>query len=142
MGRQTAKRTGIYRSRFESTLADQLTSAGVSYVYEPRDGKIEYKVPDKSHKYIPDFVLINGVIIEGKGRFTAEDRRKHLLIKEQHPDLDIRFVFQRSSSPLYKGSKTTYADWCRKHGFQFADKTIPTAWVTPRRTLKPRKSKK
>lgn len=134
-----AQRTGIYRSRFESTLAEQLEESGVDYEYEPRDGRIEYTVPGKAHKYNPDFVLGNGVIVEGKGRFTAEDRRKHLLIKEQRPDLDIRFVFQRSASPLFKGSKTTYADWCRKNGFLFADKTIPAAWMRSRRKPKPRK---
>jgi hypothetical protein len=54
---------------------------------------------------------------------------KHLLVKAQHPDLDIRFVFSRSAAPLYKGSPTTYAMWCNKHGFVFADKLIPVAWL-------------
>lgn len=69
------------------------------------------------------------LVIETKGRFTATDRKKHLLIKAQHPDLDIRFLFQRSASRLSKKSKTTYADWCRKHGFQFADKVVPDEWL-------------
>lgn len=73
--------------------------------------------------------ILSGLIVETKGRFTAADRKKHLLIKEQHPDLDIRFLFQRSASRLSKKSKTTYADWCRKHGFQFADKVVPEEWL-------------
>ena len=28
------------------------------------------------------------------------DRKKHLLIKEQHPELDIRFVFSRAGNKL------------------------------------------
>ena len=57
------------------------------------------------------------------------DRKKHLLIKEQHPELDIRFVFSSSKAKLSKGSKTTYALWCTKNGFKFADRLIPRAWL-------------
>tara|TARA_B100000780_G_scaffold277260_1_gene247541 strand:- start:1489 stop:1626 length:138 start_codon:yes stop_codon:yes gene_type:complete len=30
---------------------------------------------------------------------------------------------------LYKGSKTTYADYATKHGFAWAHKHIPDEWV-------------
>lgn len=90
---------------------------------------IRYEKPAKSSRYTPDFVLPNKIIIESKGRFLTADRQKHLLIKQQHPQLDIRFVFQRSANPIAKGSKTTYASWCLKHGFQFADKRIPEEWL-------------
>lgn len=69
------------------------------------------------------------LIIETKGRFVTADRQKHLLIKKQHPDLDIRFLFQNSRARISKTSKTTYADWCRKHGFIYADKVIPEEWL-------------
>lgn len=67
--------------------------------------------------------------METKGVFSAKDRKKHLLIKEQHPELDIRFVFQRSTNALYKGSPTTYGEWCDEHGFKYADTTIPKEWL-------------
>jgi hypothetical protein len=67
--------------------------------------------------------------VESKGRFLTADRQKHLLVKEQHPHLDIRFVFQRSANPIRKSSATTYAAWCQKHGFVFADKSVPPAWL-------------
>jgi hypothetical protein len=51
------------------------------------------------------------------------------LIKQQHPELDIRFVFSNSRSRISKQSKTTYADWCEKNGFMFADKSIPKEWL-------------
>nr|DAL93602.1 MAG TPA: endonuclease I [Caudoviricetes sp.] len=35
-----------------------------------------------------------------------------MLIKQQNPELDIRFIFSRSKTPIYKGSKTTYAAFC------------------------------
>lgn len=120
------KRVGAYRSGLEAKLAEQIEQAGIEVRYE--QDPIPYAKPSSMHRYKPDFVLPNGVIIEGKGRFTATDRTKHLLIKEQYPELDIRFVFTRSQSYLFTGSKTTYADWCLKHGFQFADKVIPQEW--------------
>ena len=57
-----------------------------------------------------------------------EDRKKHLLIRAQHPEKDIRFVFTRSATKLYKGARTTYSDWCVKYNFKFADKKIPDSW--------------
>ena len=68
-------------------------------------------------------------MIETKGRWTTEDRKKHLLIKDQHPELDIRFVFQNPKGKIRKGSKTTYADYCDKHGILWADKEIPNEWL-------------
>ena len=55
--------------------------------------------------YTPDFVLPNGIILETKGQFISDDRRKHKLIKQQHPDLDIRFVFTNSKSKLSRGQR-------------------------------------
>jgi hypothetical protein len=78
-------------------------------------------------------VLENGIIIETKGRFLVADRKKHMLIKRQHPHLDIRFVFSNSKQKLNKASRTTYADWCNKNGFQYADKEIPVHWLKERR---------
>lgn len=116
-----------YRSGLEERLAKQLQEAGVGAGYESLT--ITYEVPTSTHKYTPDFPLTNGIIVESKGLFDSDDRKKHLLVKQQHPHLDIRFVFSRSSTPIYKGSKTSYAEWCYRYGFQFADKLIPEAWL-------------
>lgn len=126
----TALQTGLkhgFRSGLEETLAAQLSAAGVSYEYEVF--KIPFVEPEKKRTYTPDFRLPNGIIVETKGRFMTEDRQKHLLVKAQHPDLDIRFVFSSSKSHISPRSTTTYADWCRKNGFQFADKTAPAGWL-------------
>jgi hypothetical protein len=79
--------------------------------------------------YTPDFVLPNGLIIEVKGLFTASDRRKHVAIKKQHPNLDIRFVFESSKRKLSKGAKSTYATWCEKNKFLYADRIVPEDWL-------------
>lgn len=116
-----------YRSGLESKVSAQLNEAGVGFEYETF--KIEYQV-NETRKYTPDFRLPNGIIVETKGRFVAADRKKHLLVQQQHPDLDIRFVFSNSKAKLNKGAKSTYADWCIKHGFLYADKTIPEEWLS------------
>lgn len=115
-----------YRSGLEEDISKQLADLGVPVEYE--SFKIEYRV-EETRKYTPDWRLPNGIIIETKGRFTSDDRKKHLLIKAQHPEYDIRFVFTRSKQRLSKTSKTTYADWCDKHGFKYADKLIPVEWI-------------
>ena len=58
-----------------------------------------------------------------------EDRRKHLEIKKQKPYLDIRFVFSNSKSKINKGSKTSCAEWCERHGFLYADTFVPDDWL-------------
>lgn len=125
--RQIALKHG-FRSGLEEVVADQLTAAGVDYTYEEK--VIKYVTPPKDHKYTPDFVLPNGIIVETKGRFLTADRQKHLLVKAQHPELDIRFVFSSSKTKISKGSPTTYAMWCIKNCIPFADKLIPNSWLT------------
>lgn len=116
-----------YRSGLEEKLAAQLSQAGVDVAYESMT--IPYEKPASKHRYTPDFPLPNGIIIESKGRFVTADRAKHLLIKKQHPHLDIRFVFSSSKARISKTSKTTYASWCEKYGFKYADKLIPEEWL-------------
>lgn len=74
-------------------------------------------------------MLGNGVIVEFKGWFKSEDRSKMLRVKKQHPDRDIRMVFCNANTKLGGGSKTTYAEWCEKHGFLYAEKTVPLEWT-------------
>lgn len=116
-----------YRSGLEDRISEQLKSLSVPFEYEKL--KVRYEV-NEVRSYTPDFkILHNGIIIESKGRFVAADRKKHLLIQKQHPFLDIRFVFSNSKSKINKGSKTTYAIWCEKNGFLYADKLIPKEWL-------------
>jgi hypothetical protein len=119
--------TSKYKSGLEADVADDLKKRGIDFTYESE--KVVYEIPTKEHKYTPDFFLPNGVIIETKGKFETVDRKKHLLVKDQHPDKDIRFVFSNPRNKIYKGSKTTYADWCDKHGFLWAKKVIPKQWL-------------
>jgi hypothetical protein len=115
-----------YRSGLEDDIAKDLKDRGVEFEYEKL--KVQWQLLENK-TYTPDFKLPNGIIIESKGRFVQADRKKHLIIQDQHPFLDIRFVFSNSRSKLYKGAKSTYGDWCNKHGFLYADKRIPDEWL-------------
>ena len=99
-------------------------------VVENTDEAIKIEWEDLMYRtYTPDFILQNGIIVEVKGRFTSDDRRKHVAIKKQHPDLDIRFVFENSRRKLSKGAKSTYATWCERNKFLYADRVIPEEWL-------------
>lgn len=118
------------RSGLEEKVCKQLQDLGVEYTYEKV--KLKYIRPASAHVYTPDIQLPNGIFIELKGRFLAPDRQKHLLVKKHNPELDIRFVFSNSNARISKTSRTTYAMWCRKNGYKYADKTIPEEWVNER----------
>jgi hypothetical protein len=115
-----------YRSGLEHKLSEYLDSLKHEYNYESI--KIEWE--DLTYRtYTPDFILSNGIIVETKGRFVTADRKKHLCIQKQHPSLDIRFVFTNSRNKLSKGAKSTYGQWCIKHGFRYYDRIIPEDWL-------------
>ena len=121
-----------YRSGFEHTVSKDLTEAKVKFEYETT--VISYTKPETNHTYTIDFTLPNGILVETKGRWVLEDRKKHLLIKKQHPELDIRMVFQSSKTKIRKGSKTTYAMFCDKHDIPWAEKVIPESWLNEKKS--------
>ena len=121
-----------YRSGFEHKVSDQLKENKIKFEYETT--VIDYIKPETNHTYTIDFTLPNGILVETKGRWVLEDRKKHLLIKKQHPELDIRMVFQSSKTKIRKGSKTTYAMYCDKHDIPWAEKVIPESWLKEKKS--------
>ena len=114
-----------FRSNFEADIARAMSNMGVEFEFEPH--KIPYQPDPKV--YIPDFYIPkNSMYIEVKGRLTQSDRVKHLLVKKQNPDVDIKFFFSNANKKIYKGSKTTHAAWAERHGFDWAHKKIPMEW--------------
>ena len=120
-----------FRSGLEDNVNDLLKEQNKSFSYESE--KISYIQPQTKHNYTPDFVLNkidgNKMYIETKGRWVKTDRLKFDLIFQQYPNIDIRFVFQNPNAKLYKGSKTTYAQYCDKKGWYWAKKEIPGEWL-------------
>ena len=98
--------------------------------YEP--DSFVYTV-EETRTYTPDWRLISRsghtFYIEYKGVLDLETRKKMVRVRDQHPDLDIRFVFQKASNKIRKNSKTTYGMWADKNGFDWADNTIPARWL-------------
>lgn len=117
------KKRQTFRSKFEESIADDLDNQKVDYEYESE--KLQYIV---ERNYLPDFKLPSGVFIEAKGWFKSADQRKHKIIKKQHPNIDIRFVFQNPNVRV-QGSRMTCAEWCERYGFKFASKLIPKEWL-------------
>ena len=121
-----------YRSGFEHKVSDQLKENKIKFGYETT--VIDYIKPETKHTYTIDFTLPNGILVETKGRWVPEDRKKHLLIKKQHPELDIRIVFMSGKTKIRKGSKTTYGMFCDKHDILWAEKTIPESWLKEKKS--------
>ena len=115
-----------FRSNYEKVVCGKLDEQDVPFEYETVN--LHYEVSEQ-RKYTPDVILPNGIILELKGRFTTADRKKMLLVIAQHPDKDIRMVFQRHTNKLFKGSKTTYSNWCDKNNIKWAAKMIPVDWI-------------
>lgn len=128
-----ARRTfQAWRSGLEESNAAFLQSRDIPYTYEQR--KIKWLPEVKFRTYTPDFEITTRsgktIIVETKGFWTRDDRQKMLAVVQQHPDLDIRMVFQNSNQKISKGSKTTYALWCQmKLKIPYADKLIPEEWL-------------
>lgn len=105
-----------YKSKLEIQVAEYL---GDNAEYETE--YLEFTQPAKDRKYCPDFKTKAGVYIECKGKWTVEDRLKHVWLKEQHPDKRIILLFQNPDVKINKRSKTTYANWATKNGIEWLD---------------------
>lgn len=104
-----------YRSKLEQRLAE-----GPLKGLEYEATTVTY--PKGRGRYTIDFAnAANDLWIEVKGHFKPSDRTKMLRVQAEHPDRDIRFVFQTPHQTLSKKSDTTYAQWAEKHGFPWCD---------------------
>lgn len=113
------------KSKYRSALEDKIVPGALAKgaAYEPIT--LPYTA---EHRYKPDLVLPNGIVIEIKGWFTPEDRAKTLRVMKTYPGLELRFVLQRPEAALNGKSKTTNAMWCDAHGIKWAKGTIPDSW--------------
>jgi len=118
-------KTKTFRSKLEESVAALLDQVGAKYEYE--SCQVAYTI---QHLYNPDFILPSGVMLEAKGYWDAADRRKILAVVQDNPQLDLRMVFQAPYNKISKKSKTTYAQWCEKHGIKWAAvHAIPIDWL-------------
>ena len=118
------------RSKLEIKLSEILNQTKVPWKYEITT--IPYTVPESNHKYTVDFT-IGELLIEGKGYLSDhQERHKYVLLKQQYPDLDLRFVFDNPNK-LCGGTKYTHAKWADKYGFKWCgikDVDQIQQWIT------------
>lgn len=128
MGRIKAKpvERGLikFRSMFEESIWDA-AGRSAKLAYEP-----EFIPYIMRGAYLPDFIILkNGIIVEAKGYLDTASCKKMLAVKRTNPDLDIRFVFQNANGKRNKRAKLKNWEWAEKHGFPWAEGTIPEAWL-------------
>lgn len=112
-----------FRSGFEETIYNAAKRSRKVLQHEPHF--IPYVMKGS---YLPDFLLSNGIYIEAKGYLDAASCKKMKAVKASNPDLDIRFVFQNANGKRNKRAKLKNWEWAERHGFIWAEGTIPLAW--------------
>ena len=126
-----SKRNSAYgaprKARYRSGYEERVAKANPDAEHEPKEPTVRYVL---TKRYIPDFVLPNGVIVEAKGFFEPKDRTKMIQVKKQNPNLDIRMLFQDANKRLTKSNNSKmYWQWCEQHGFLWEEgTTIPEEW--------------
>jgi hypothetical protein len=115
--------TPKFRSKFEEDIWNAAKRSRKPVVHEP------YFIPYIMRgSYLPDFKLPNGIIIEAKGYLDAASCKKMKAVKASNPHLDIRFVFQNANGKRNKRAKLRNYEWAERHGFPWAEGTIPLDW--------------
>lgn len=118
------------RSKLEIDVVKVLNAIGIPWKYESE--KLSYIIPESTHSYTPDFTVNNTIYLEGKGLLADhQERTKYILLKEQIPNLDLRFIFGNPNKRC-AGMKQTHAEWATKHGFLYCgikDMEIIKQWV-------------
>jgi hypothetical protein len=99
-------RTGKVRNKLESSIRELL---GKDWKYE--EEKLDYI---QRKKYIPDFHK-GKFIIEAKGYFRPEDRRKMLDVINYNIENYFLMILSHPDKTISKRSKTTYGEWCTKN---------------------------
>lgn len=112
--------TNNWRSGLERRVGELLDELGIAYEFEKH--KYHYTIPATNHTYLADFKLQESdLVIETKGRLTREDRKKMVAVLASNPGLNLVMVFSDANKKIYKGSKTSYAEWCDKVGIKWLD---------------------
>lgn len=118
------------RSKLEMKFEEILKSSTQDYDYEVT--KISYIVPESKHVYTVDWTIKRKLLIETKGYLSDhQERNKYVLLKQQYPELDLRFVFDNPNK-LCGGTKYTHAKWAEKHNFPYCsirDIDVIQKWI-------------
>lgn len=125
------KPVGVFDSKFEKGIFDQLKAAGVDVIRSP--GPIWYGRPDERKRYLPDFLVKTRdgrrVFIEAKGWLNTQAAEKMRYVKGWNPELDIRLVFQNGSGKVGR-LQSNNLQWSKRNKYPASEINIPDEWVT------------
>jgi hypothetical protein len=121
-----------FRSLAELGFQVKMNAQGITAVeYEPEHIKWQPKVKS----YTPDWRVTrpdgSTFFVEFKGKLDQVTRSILLGVKHDHPDLDLRIVFEKPKNKLNAGSKTRYYQWAEKNKFPWSSLQmgIPDDWM-------------
>lgn len=112
-----------FRSRLEAEVERALVDLGLSPQYEAETFNYFLR-----KRYKPDF-KIGDLYIEVKGYWPPHERSKFLAVVVSNPDLKIFVALQSPSNRISKRSRTTYSQWCDKHGIPWCPIPIPQEFI-------------
>lgn len=112
-----------YKSGFERSFEANLRSRKIKFKYEVTS------IPYTLHRnYNPDFYFAEkDFFIETKGLLDRDSKAKMIAVKQQHPEIDIRFIFMKADKKI-PGTKQTHAQWAERNGFRWAETVAPEEW--------------
>lgn len=132
------------RSGYEQKIINHLIDVGLPYAYEAVQLTYTTKVTNGNcrvceangyqsdvyqlRKYTPDLLLPNGIIVEIKGKFTAQKRNHMRQLVKDNDHRDIRFIFMADNPFGGAKPRKRYSDWARALGIQCA--VVPVNWKT------------
>lgn len=139
-------RAAGYRSGIEGLLGGWLDERGYTYKYEDKKLRIDWVLPESNHKYLCDFFFVKKdgtmMYVDTKGKWDYNDRVKHYYIQQQHPELDIRMLFEHNPERMRITSKCSAAQLCtegegyKSKGIDWTDFSMPYAWCPIRQRKK------
>lgn len=115
-------------SLYERDVLQGLIDNGVEFDYEPETIRYRSRVRNghcgscggaevyQERSYTPDLRFANGVLVEIKGKFLPQKRTLMREVVRCHPELDLRFLFQRDGwlQPKSRAKgRRRYSDWAR-----------------------------
>jgi hypothetical protein len=129
---QAERISRIRASKFEEKFEQTLIASGIQYVYEAV--KVFFTPPLKRRSKTWDWLITTDsgstFVCETKGWWPSKVRLAETEAIKQNPNTDVRYCFQKASTKINKNSKTSYADWCDKHGIRWCEGSIPPTWLS------------
>jgi len=117
-----------YRSKLEGKVAEALYSFGVSASYEGYKLIWQDWANGNEYRYVPDFVLSDGTIIEAKGRYRFDHMERHESLLRTFPAIRLCIAFQ-CNNWISSDWDERYSDWCEDRGIEWTlGAEIPTNW--------------